>query len=193
MNGTQNAKVPCTLKPWVAPYENPIPKLPSICNSTQKCLSIHCIDTETNIHLQQHTSKTLGSQGERRRGINHSELLCCTLCRAYHSDTLYEHKKYTMTDWYQHFIIMWKISPHSHRKTFGSLKIRDVIEKNMCLLFACSLSISHYCWRFVLWVHMCHGSCFWIPQRLWFAPFPSPSSMHLTSLIFLVAITSTTF
>jgi hypothetical protein len=58
--------------------------------------------TETNIHLQQHASKTSDSQGERRRGINHSELLCCTLWRAYHSDTLYEHRKDTMTEWYQH-------------------------------------------------------------------------------------------
>jgi hypothetical protein len=58
--------------------------------------------TETNIHLQQHASKTSGSQGERRRGINHSELLCSTLWRGYHSDTLYEHRKDTMTDWYQH-------------------------------------------------------------------------------------------
>jgi hypothetical protein len=39
----------------------------------------------------------------------------------------------------------------------------------------------------VLWVHLCHGSCLWIPERLWFPPFPSPSPIHLTSLIFLVA------
>jgi hypothetical protein len=91
-----------------------------------------------------------------------------------------------------HLRILWKISPRSHRKTSGSSKIRDVIEKNRCLWSALSPSIPHSHWHFVLWVHLCHGSCLWIPQRLCFAPFPSPSQMHLTSLILLVAITSTT-
>jgi hypothetical protein len=104
-NVKQNVKVPCALKLWLAPYENPIPKSPSTHSSTQRCLSIHCTDTEAHIHLQQQASITSGSQGERRRGINHSELVCCTLCRTYHSDTLYEHRKETMTDWYQHLHI----------------------------------------------------------------------------------------
>jgi hypothetical protein len=60
-----------------------------------------------------------------------------------------------------------------------------VIEKNRCLWSVSSPSIPHSHWHFVLWVHLCHGSCLWIPQRLCFAPFPSPSPMHLTSLIFL--------
>jgi len=57
-----------------------------------------------------------------------------------------------------HLRILWKISPCSHRKTSGSLKIRDVIEKNRSLPSASSPSIPHSCWHFVLWVHLCHGS-----------------------------------
>ncbi len=91
-----------------------------------------------------------------------------------------------------HLRILWRISYCSHRKTSGSSKIGDVIEKNRCLLSVSSPSIPLSRRHFVLWVHLCHGSCLWIPQRLCSAPFPSPSPMHLASLILPVAITSAT-